>query len=118
MRRSSSPNYIVHCSLYSLSAVGLFFVTSLPLARAFAALLMVSLVLTFLAALSTWCFFAAPEPTSALDPTATGVIEDVLLGLREHYTLACVTHDLAQARRVADTVAGHDLTPAYVTGAR
>jgi phosphate transport system ATP-binding protein len=42
------------------------------------------------------------EPCSALDPLSTGVIEDLLLRLRSRYTLVVVTHNLAQARRIAD----------------
>ena len=42
------------------------------------------------------------EPCSALDPLSTRKIEELLLSLKEHYTIAIVTHNLAQARRVAD----------------
>ena len=45
------------------------------------------------------------EPCSALDPLASGVIEDLLLKLRERITVVIVTHNLAQARRLADDVA-------------
>lgn len=45
------------------------------------------------------------EPCSALDPIASGVVEDLILRLREHYTVAIVTHNLAQARRIADDLA-------------
>lgn len=45
------------------------------------------------------------EPTSALDPVASGRIEDLLAGMRGRYTLVLVTHDLAQARRLADDAA-------------
>ncbi|WP_145366432.1 phosphate ABC transporter ATP-binding protein [Maioricimonas rarisocia] len=45
------------------------------------------------------------EPCSALDPISTGVIEELLLGLRERLTQIVVTHNLAQARRIADDVA-------------
>jgi phosphate transport system ATP-binding protein len=45
------------------------------------------------------------EPCSALDPISSGVVEDLMLGLRERYTLLVVTHNLAQARRIADHVA-------------
>jgi len=44
------------------------------------------------------------EPCSALDPLASGVVEDLVLGLRGHYTVVMVTHNLAQARRIADFV--------------
>jgi len=45
------------------------------------------------------------EPCSALDPIASGVVEDLILSLREYYSLVVVTHNLAQARRIADEVA-------------
>lgn len=45
------------------------------------------------------------EPCSSLDPLATQVVEDLMLRLREHYTLVVVTHNLGQAQRVADRVA-------------
>ncbi len=44
------------------------------------------------------------EPCSALDPLASGVVEDLILSLRGRYTVAIVTHNLAQARRIADHV--------------
>jgi phosphate transport system ATP-binding protein len=45
------------------------------------------------------------EPCSALDPIATGVVEELILRLRGLYTVVVVTHNLAQARRLADHVA-------------
>jgi phosphate transport system ATP-binding protein len=42
------------------------------------------------------------EPCSALDPIATGRIEELLLELKQHYTLAIVTHNMQQAARVSD----------------
>jgi len=45
------------------------------------------------------------EPCSALDPLSSGVVEDLILSLRTRYTLVVVTHNLAQARRIADRVA-------------
>lgn len=45
------------------------------------------------------------EPCSALDPIASGVVEDLIVSLRGTYTVAVVTHNLAQARRIADDVA-------------
>jgi len=42
------------------------------------------------------------EPCSALDPIATRKIEDLMLELKERYTIAIVTHNLQQAQRVAD----------------
>jgi phosphate transport system ATP-binding protein len=45
------------------------------------------------------------EPCSALDPISTGVIEDLIHELRRDLAIVMVTHNLAQARRVADKVA-------------
>ncbi len=42
------------------------------------------------------------EPCSALDPIATTKIENLLAKLRSEYTVVIVTHNLAQAMRVAD----------------
>jgi phosphate transport system ATP-binding protein len=80
------------------------------------------------------------EPCSALDPLSSEIIEDLLLRLRGRYTLLVVTHNLAQAKRIADHTAlfwvqqgagalievnttahlfdapQHPLTRAYVTG--
>lgn len=82
------------------------------------------------------------EPCSALDPISSGVVEDLITKLRGRYTLLIVTHNLAQAKRIADGVAlfwvqdgvgqliesgnaaqifefpQHPLTVAYVTGIR
>ncbi|MDP1569354.1 MAG: phosphate ABC transporter ATP-binding protein [Vicinamibacterales bacterium] len=82
------------------------------------------------------------EPCSALDPMAAGVVEDLITSLRGRYTLVMVTHNLAQARRVADDVAvlwmhggagtlvehgtagqvfetpAHEITAAYLAGVR
>ncbi|MDA8019086.1 MAG: phosphate ABC transporter ATP-binding protein [Thermoanaerobaculia bacterium] len=82
------------------------------------------------------------EPCSALDPISSGVVEDLIAGLRGKYTVVIVTHNLAQARRIADRVAffwvrngvgrlveqgtaqqifeqpGDELTRAYVAGMR
>lgn len=45
------------------------------------------------------------EPTSALDPLAARHIEELLSALKERLSLVLVTHNLAQARRLADRVA-------------
>jgi len=45
------------------------------------------------------------EPCSALDPIATRQIEELMIQLKEHYTLAIVTHNMQQAQRVADETA-------------
>lgn len=82
------------------------------------------------------------EPCSALDPNASAVVEDLIQSLRNRFTVVIVTHNLAQARRVANYAAffwmtervgkliefgrcrslfespAHDLTAAYVSGAR
>jgi phosphate transport system ATP-binding protein len=42
------------------------------------------------------------EPCSALDPIATRKIEELMLELRQRFTIAIVTHNLQQALRVAD----------------
>jgi phosphate transport system ATP-binding protein len=45
------------------------------------------------------------EPCSALDPIATGKVEELIAELKQKYALIIVTHSMAQARRVADTTA-------------
>jgi phosphate transport system ATP-binding protein len=45
------------------------------------------------------------EPCSALDPIATGKIEDLIFDLKKDYTLVIVTHNMQQAARVAETTA-------------
>ena len=45
------------------------------------------------------------EPTSALDPIATGKIEQLVADLKDHYTIAIVTHNMQQAARVSDFTA-------------
>jgi phosphate transport system ATP-binding protein len=42
------------------------------------------------------------EPTSALDPIATAKIEDLLVTLKENYTIILVTHNMSQAARISD----------------
>jgi phosphate transport system ATP-binding protein len=82
------------------------------------------------------------EPCSALDPIASGVVEDLIARLQGRYTIVIVTHNLAQARRIANYAAFfwvrghagrlvefgqcqqifespvHELTAAYINGAR
>lgn len=82
------------------------------------------------------------EPCSALDPLSSGVVEDMIASLRGRYTVVIVTHNLAQARRIANYAGffwlrekvgtliefgqcrqifetpNHDLTAAYVNGMR
>jgi len=42
------------------------------------------------------------ESTSALDPIATGGIEDLIAELKKNYTIVIVTHNMQQAGRVSD----------------
>ncbi|WP_337844895.1 phosphate ABC transporter ATP-binding protein PstB [Thermus sp.] len=76
------------------------------------------------------------EPTSALDPIATQAIEDLILELKNRYTVVMVTHNMQQAARVSDrtlfmhlgvlveegpteevfTKPKHPYTEAYITG--
>ncbi|MDR3061325.1 MAG: phosphate ABC transporter ATP-binding protein PstB [Dysgonamonadaceae bacterium] len=42
------------------------------------------------------------EPTSALDPISTNRIEELLLELKEQFTIVIVTHNMAQAARISD----------------
>ncbi|MGI6638941.1 MAG: phosphate ABC transporter ATP-binding protein PstB [Desulfobulbus sp.] len=45
------------------------------------------------------------EPCSALDPIATRQIEELMVQLKERFTVAIVTHNMQQAMRVADQTA-------------
>jgi phosphate transport system ATP-binding protein len=45
------------------------------------------------------------EPCSALDPIATQKIEELMQELKKKYTISIVTHNLQQAKRVADNTA-------------
>ena len=45
------------------------------------------------------------EPCSALDPIATGRIEDLIQELKQDYTVVIVTHNMQQAARVSDRTA-------------
>jgi phosphate transport system ATP-binding protein len=45
------------------------------------------------------------EPASALDPIATGKIEDLMHKLKSRYTIVIVTHNMQQAARVSDRTA-------------
>lgn len=76
------------------------------------------------------------EPCSALDPIATGKVEELIHELKERYTIVIVTHNMQQAARVSDytglfwlgeliefspteklfTNPDHELTEAYITG--
>ncbi len=54
------------------------------------------------------CFAVNPEvilmdePTSALDPISTSKIEDLILEMKEDYTIVIVTHNMQQAARISD----------------
>jgi len=76
------------------------------------------------------------EPCSALDPIATQRIEELMIQLKEQYTIVIVTHNMQQAARVSDatgffdrgvlveygvtnqvfTAPRHERTEAYITG--
>jgi len=82
------------------------------------------------------------EPCSALDPLSSAVVEELIQRLRGRYTVIIVTHNLAQARRIANYAAffwmkdrvgklvefgrcqrmfeapSHELTLAYISGTR
>jgi phosphate transport system ATP-binding protein len=45
------------------------------------------------------------EPCSALDPIATGRIEDLMQEIKSRYTIVIVTHNMQQATRVSDRTA-------------
>ena len=42
------------------------------------------------------------EPTSALDPISTLAIEEMIVGLKDNYSIAIVTHNMQQASRISD----------------
>lgn len=82
------------------------------------------------------------EPCSALDPLSSGIVEELIIRLKGRYTIVIVTHNLAQARRIANYAAffwmrervgkliefgqchhlfdtpKDDLTAAYISGAK
>lgn len=82
------------------------------------------------------------EPCSALDPISSAVVEDLIKRLQGRYTVIIVTHNLAQAKRIANYAGffwvseragcliefgqckqifespAHELTEAYVNGSR
>ena len=45
------------------------------------------------------------EPCSALDPISTGKIEDLMMDLKQKYSIVIVTHNMQQAARVSDKTA-------------
>jgi phosphate transport system ATP-binding protein len=58
------------------------------------------------------------EPCSALDPIATARIEDLMVELREEFTILIVTHNMQQAARVSDRTAFLTAEVDSVTGER
>ena len=58
------------------------------------------------------------EPCSALDPIATRQVEELMIELKERFTVAIVTHNMQQAQRVADQTAffGVDISRGGRTG--
>ena len=58
------------------------------------------------------------EPCSALDPIATRRVEELMLELKDEYTIVLVTHNMQQATRVADLTAffGVDISHGGRTG--
>ena len=42
------------------------------------------------------------EPTSALDPISTSKVEDLVMSLKNDYTIIIVTHNMSQAARISD----------------
>ena len=55
------------------------------------------------------------EPASALDPIATGAIEDLMHSLKGRFTIVIVTHNMQQAARVADRTAFFSLDSSDAT---
>ncbi|MCK9411949.1 MAG: phosphate ABC transporter ATP-binding protein PstB [Prolixibacteraceae bacterium] len=45
------------------------------------------------------------EPASALDPLSTSKIEELIVQLKEHFTIVIVTHNMQQASRISDHTA-------------
>jgi phosphate transport system ATP-binding protein len=58
------------------------------------------------------------EPCSALDPIATSRIEDLMVELREQFTIIIVTHNMQQAARVSDRTAFFTAQADETTGNR
>ena len=50
-------------------------------------------------------FLLMDEPASALDPTSTTKIEELVLDLKARYTIVVVTHNMQQAARISDRTA-------------
>ena len=58
------------------------------------------------------------EPCSSLDPIATARVEDLMISLRDDYTIIIVTHNMQQAARVSDRTAFFTARPDETTGDR
>ncbi len=58
------------------------------------------------------------EPCSALDPVATIRIEELMLELKQDYTIVIVTHNMQQAARVSDVTAFFTTESDATTGGR
>lgn len=56
------------------------------------------------------------EPCSALDPISTLKIEDLMVELKQRYTIVIVTHNMQQAQRVADMTAFFNAEPTSAGG--
>jgi phosphate transport system ATP-binding protein len=56
------------------------------------------------------------EPASALDPVATGAIEELMHTLKNRFTIVIVTHNMQQAARVADRTAFFSLDRTALVG--
>ncbi|MCL4140904.1 UNVERIFIED_CONTAM: hypothetical protein GTU68_037416 [Idotea baltica] len=44
------------------------------------------------------------EPTASVDPVSARAIEDLVLSLKKHFTIIMVTHNIQQAKRIADNL--------------
>ena len=58
------------------------------------------------------------EPCSALDPIATGKIEELMEEIKEDYTIVIVTHNMQQAARVSDMTAFYSVEVNEVSDTR
>ncbi len=58
------------------------------------------------------------EPCSALDPIATGIIEELMGEMKKDYTILIVTHNMQQAARVSDRTAFFTAEADEATGQR
>lgn len=58
------------------------------------------------------------EPCASLDPIATARVEDLMVELREDFTIVVVTHNMQQAARVSDRTAFFTARPDETTGNR